>query len=89
MKIKNVIKSYVDVLENVHACVSLFVYVGIFMQLQLVVQLRHQFWQPKSVWGTGFGSKSGPGDQVLQIFFTKTGLAGPILGGTDFGVTPR
>ena len=36
MKIKNVIKSYVDVLENVHVCVSLFVYVGISMQLQLV-----------------------------------------------------
>ena len=32
-------------------------------------------------------AKSGPGDHFWQVFFAKIGPAGPIFGGTDFGVT--
>ena len=53
-----------------------------------------RFWQRETTFGsqkwsdrTDFGSKSGPGDQFWQVFSAKIGPAGPILGGTDFGVT--
>ena len=36
---------------------------------------------------TDFGSKTGPEGPVLANVSAKIGLAGPILGGTDFGMT--
>ena len=55
-----------------------------------------RFWQEGTIFGsqnrsgwTKFGSKSGPGGQVLAAFFAKISPAGPILGGTDFGVTAQ
>ena len=37
--------------------------------------------------GLILAAKSGPGDHFWQVFFAKIGPAGPIFGGTDFGVT--
>jgi len=42
-----------------------------------------RFWQG----GTNFGSKNWSGGPVLAAFSAKIGPAGPVLGGTDFGVT--
>ena len=50
---------------------------------------RGLFWQPKSVRPDQFWQQKWSGGPVLASFSAKIRPAGPILGGTDFGVTAQ
>ena len=48
-----------------------------------------QFWLPKLVRPDRFWQQKWSGGPILAKFSAKIGPAGPILGGTDFGVTAQ
>jgi len=55
------------------------------MMDKTAILVGDRFWQG----GTNFGCQNWSGGPVLVGFSAKIGPAGPILGGTDFGVTDR
>jgi len=64
------------------------------MMGKTAILVGDRFWQGGTNFGcqnwsgrTDFGSKNWSGEPVLAGFSAKIGPAGPILGGTDFGVT--
>ena len=53
----------------------------------LILARGDHFWQPKSVRPDQVWQQKWSGGPVLADFPAKISPAGPILGGTDFGVT--